>query len=202
MYFPTKKTYFVEVPRTGSSFVMQFMSTLFPARQPFTTIPASRHCPRFMVTEHVEFSFGCVRNPYTWYPSFYAFVQEYCDGRANAWELGKWHPCRVLEDLDYSTFDKWMADVVKWQPGFCTRLYELMLGPKSSKTVDSIMRFETLTEDLSELLKSRWKRKVTAAAIERLPKVNATSQEIDSGRWKAVIHAMDVPTFDRFGYDK
>jgi hypothetical protein len=134
------------------------------------------------------FSMAFVRNPVTWYRSYWCY-------RVKTGYLDKKFP---LDNLWDDNYEKFLVKALDNLPGFVTQLYQFYVG-KDGKRLDYVGKQENLTWDLIEALtlagedfdeivvmKTQWRN--IAYQSSRIGKLAVCSKELDdkieeSERW-------------------
>ena len=144
--------------------------------------------------------FCFVRNPLTWYESWWKFNQRL--GWPTWGELhdtNHWHPCAALNDLGSPDFNRFIENVISQAPGFVAGLYLRYLGEGSPL----VGHQESLQQDLHAILES------LGYSIERsmlaLDRVNESRiQEASPISWDETLRAevlrLEYPVMKRCGY--
>lgn len=134
---------FVHIPKCGGSKVRHELHGLGQ--------PLGRQHDR---PRHNRIGFSFVRHPVTWLESFYR-------SRAGWGEVDNYSPLSVhqgaspvreLMACGASTFDGFVRNYLKRQPGYVTRLYERMLGSRGDSCVSMVGHTEWLEDDLQTIL--------------------------------------------------
>ena len=181
---------FYHIPKTGGNYVREVLKQSYPNR--VLRERGHPHCGplRFYGRNlHIPAnSFCCVRDPRTWYESFYRYRVQ------NGWKLN--HPldlnCRA------SSFDEFMWKLIKLfdsgdAPGYVTSLY-LRFVP----FCDHIIHQENLTKEMTDLF-DKWE-----IPMPPLPqKINTTNRKIDthlSPRLRQSIREIEGDIMKLLGY--
>lgn len=134
------RSVFYHIPKTGGMWVRRAIATAgIPATEWWK---ASEYHETFRsAPAHGKFTFTFVRNPQTWYPSFWSHRMR------RGWRMED-----VLDPYMSLDFDIFMKNVLKYLPGQLTKRYERYIGPEPG-SLDFVGRQETLAEDLIRALR-------------------------------------------------
>jgi len=186
---------FYHIPKTGGNYVrkvIRFIPSLAGTEE------GHPHCGPLRLwgdgtgfTPHVPGnSFCCVRNPYSWYESFYRYRVQ------NGWKSD--HPLDV--NCRASTYDEFIWNMLKiWDskdsPGYASILYY-----KHIPFCDHVLRMENLTPQLKSLFK-KW----GLPFPENVDAENVTNKKIDtklSPRLRKKLRDIDKDISNYLGYWK
>lgn len=159
MAFRTNKTIFYHIPKTGGIWVRKALKLSVGKcvkmhghpNQKFN-LTGGHAAPLIIKNVNVDnprvFSFAFVRNPLTWYQSFWAHRMlkkvKLQKNNSHAFPLDK------LLDRD---FERFIFRVLKKYPkGFVTELFQCYVG-KDGKALNSVGKQENLTKDLIKVLR-------------------------------------------------
>jgi len=97
------------------------------------------------------FTFCFVRNPISWYESWYKYMSQ--DSRRwKYWgdnnDLNQWHPNSPLNGLGDDNFNQMIKNILNNRPGYVSEMYSLY----TNRGVDFIGKQENLVEDLIKVL--------------------------------------------------
>lgn len=158
---------FLHIPKTGGSWVTQVLREAQVVRCTFShmhadidrTVNFVRYYPHHYVHNSLShgpgwsrgiresYKFIFVRDPLVWLESWWTFM---CDWNWKSWTTHdrhghlRWHPVNALDRLGDPDFNRFIENVICYEPGFVTNLYARYIGPE----VNFIGRQETLVEDL------------------------------------------------------
>jgi hypothetical protein len=136
MAYANERVIFIHVPKTGGNWAVEAMREAGIELHPIGT-----HLPTWKLDLQGRFTLGFVRQPLSWYASF-------------------WQHRRIHEDADDQVLDRWssldfpdfLSAVVAEKPGYLTTLFNAFLGIPN-RPVDFIGRFERLEDDLARGLR-------------------------------------------------
>ena len=156
---------------------------------------------RFLRRSSRPYIFFFVRNPFTWYESWFKYQSD----PARAWRpwgtsgsLVDWHPNAEINGIGAEEFNVFMRRMVETEPGYVSRLYarfDALAGMH-------VCKLERMREDLIDVLDR------TGANFD--PERIRTSQKVLVSRkagieWDPAIRrrvaACDMPAFVRYGYE-
>lgn len=151
LYLEQSDAVFLEVPKTGTTWVRSALRDLGIAYHVITPIAGvtRRHGLRAHVPVQARFWFATVRHPLAWLRSWYSFQASL------GWpehEPDLWHPQRCLSWCAADSFPQFVRRVLIREPGHVSRMYEWYVGPEGSPCVDAVARQETLADDLARIL--------------------------------------------------
>jgi hypothetical protein len=148
------------------------------------------------------FRFCFIREPLRWYESYWRFmVSKNWDWKAwgNEMDPHKWHPCAMLNDLESSDFNTFMARVNKKRPGFVTEMYGWYVRPG----IGFLGRTETLRADMIRAL-SLMNVKFDPARISSAPIQGETPSAVPMPEWDPAIREktllFEYAGYIRYGY--
>jgi len=171
MSFRTNKSIFYHIPRTGGTFVKNATRQALTniegsygrSRGDYEVEKNETEYWRFFLAHVLQlkrehrtqwevskedrnlFSFAFVREPFSWYKSFWAF-RERANRNNNNWRPG--FPLDFAWDPD---FEKFIKNSLTMFPNFVTILYQCYLG-KDGNDLDFVGKQESLREDLIKAL--------------------------------------------------
>ena len=128
--YKEKNVVFIHVPKCGGTYLQNLMRARTPESKSKSGKQYSRHISRSQLSlEPATRCFSIVRNPLSWFPSYYQFSVD-SNHAGKPWEPDSWHPTDCLSTCDWSNgFESWLISVYRDQPAFFTRMIEWMLGP-------------------------------------------------------------------------
>ena len=202
------KSVFFHIPKTGGNWVRQAIGnsgtipwTIYaPEIEHHLTLQTDHIPPSHMNTEG-KFTFTFVRNPLTWYQSFWRYRRmEAKDGQT------MWRDAFILDEkCKAETFNKMVVNSIeKFPEGFITSLYQEFVG-KDLKKVDFIGKQENLENDFIIALNKAGET-FNEEAIRKTAKVNVSNPlwgkecEYDS-KVKERVKEIEKWTFEMFGYN-
>lgn len=140
------------------------------------------------------FKFGFVRNPLSWYESWWKFMM----GKWHPWETGRWHPQRPIDECGDDDFNIFLSNVLRVRPGYVTEMYGwytqglAFVGKNENLTKDLITVLHTLNEVFDEQI------------VRTLHRVNVSVPNRDAPRWDPgllrKIIASESVGIERYGY--
>jgi hypothetical protein len=185
----TEKSIFYHIPKTGGFWVRAALRQTIPgvkpvkrcsARHPLGLV-AGHQIPAVVkkkgldvndITGEKLFSFTFVRQPLSWYQSFWAHRKR--DGIKNFLKPdsgGNYNPLNFLWD---DNFENFISNVLKKYPkGYLTELFQCFVG-QDGKALDFVGKQENLAEDLMTAL-SLAGEEFDERVISRIPRENTAS---------------------------
>ena len=163
-------------------FYARWMTGAYPGRQPFI--------------------FAFVRNPLTWYESWFKYMsrtglQWGPAGDAN--DLNHWHPCAGLNGLGDTDFNQFVRNVIREQPGFVTQMY----GGYTRSPVRFVGRMENLRDDLVRVLLEMGLA-FDEQAIREAPPINTAFESQNTIQWEPELREqvtrLEYAGMLRYGY--
>jgi len=158
---------------------------------------------------HVKplYKFCVVRNPFSWYESYWRFMQDRnwssllpTQTRTRfGFRYDQWHPFAPLELCADPDFNHFMEKVIEKQPGYLTRLFESYADPQH---ISYVAKQETLEDDLRKIF-DQLNVKYDNSVFASTEKVNAskTSKPTwDEGLRKSICSA-EAGVFEKYSYD-
>ncbi len=141
------------------------------------------------------FKFCFVRNPVTWYESWWKFMA----GDWHPWEVGRWHPQRPIDPCGDDDFNVFVENVLRERPGYVGEMYDEYV-----QGADFVGRTERLAEDLREALRTAGVE-VSSEALRDVPRANVSTPRRGLPRWdpdvlRRLIEA-ESRAIARFGYE-
>jgi hypothetical protein len=220
---------FLHVPKTGGTWVTKTLSELGLVKREVGPmhwdVTRVNHRERLMygrdVCKHFirrrisaqyrrksdQFStmFTFVRNPFSWYESYWRFMLSHRD---NDWHKNEkmtrepqawWPGTSSLAPLMADNFDDFVSNVVRNRPGFVSELFNLY----DQWPVAFVGRQESLISDLAVFLQSRGYN-VSEPRLEALPRENASDPKHRNPEWceelKIQVALTEFSAFIRYGY--
>jgi len=186
--FYNDKLAFIHVPKTGGSWVMQALSA---AGVPFKTMGegAASHVAWNDMPRR-PFTFGFVREPATWYRSYWSYVRKAEEVSDNALDR------LVVESRDFPEFVERVCSELR---GSVSNMYDHYFGPPGA--IDFIGHYESLADDLLKALASAG-QPVDAQAIRNCKPFNVSTEKPElTPQLRASIADAERPAIERFGYD-
>lgn len=189
IYLTRTNTLILEVPKTGSKWVR---AAIRRARIPHEQIGPDEwrgHAPLSVHGRDYSFIATFVRNPITWYQSYWAYRME-----------GGWRPHFELDRRCQSdSFVQFLRNAAFHMPGFLNRVFETYVGPLNAQ-IDFVGKQETLGPDLVRALRAAGEE-FDEQAILDTPKANTTAIKPEYPReLKELITYSEYKTMRRFGY--
>jgi len=202
---PRQQAIFVHVPKTGGDSISRFLLNNVPEAR---HSGGGKHWAPWMHEGHWRawFKFGFVREPVSWYRSFYSFINDYYivpHGTYPEFEKGLYHPMRRWEKYDFSSFNAMVESIYKKEPAYYTRLVDWMLGPPDSRMINFIGKQENLKEDFTTVLcrlglnhlEPKWKK--------QMPRINISPSNFKADPWIVqLIQDFETSIYNRFNYRK
>lgn len=144
--------------------------------------------------------FCFVRNPLTWYESWWKFNQKLdWPDWGDMHDTNRWHPCSALNGLGSPDFNRFIENVVSQTPGFVTGLYLRYLG----EGTPLIGHQESLEQDLFAILESlgyRTERALIASGRINESNVPGNRPVFWDESLRAEILRLEYPIMKRCGY--
>ncbi len=219
---------FLHIPKTGGSFVRQVLLATRSLRFDYShehadmerTINCRGHYPaNFLrsswrlgknIDTHARqcFKFCFVRNPFSWYESFWRFMEDHQWRKFSAHRkknplgirVDPWSPFEILENLPHSNFNTFMEAVIHTHPGFLTRLFGSYTDPLH---IDYVGRQECLADDLKcifEILQIP----LDSSLLTSIDRTNASRTPLP--RWdkdiQDLLYQLEYAIFYQYGYDE
>jgi len=146
------------------------------------------------------FSFCFVREPLSWYVSFWRFMESV------SWRPSgdvrnpyHWHPWTVLNGLGSSDFNEFMSNVNRKRPGYVTELYGWYVHPG----IRFVGKQENLQEDLIKVLSILYPG-LEAKSIREIPALNESPIHIKKPIWDPALRRetfkLEYASYVRYGY--
>lgn len=159
-----------------------------------------RESPRFIAPHQIPFVFCFVRDPITWYESFWRYMT------SRHWPLLgdplnhiRWHPCSPLNGLGSNNFSTFMRSVNKHRPGFVTELYARYTLPG----IGHVGRQESLEADLIAILRILGLH-IDDQTLSNLPRINTSEKLTQATLWDPEVleetRRTEYSASKRFGY--
>lgn len=148
------------------------------------------------------FIFTFVRNPLSWYESWYKYQSQ--DSRG--WEefgtpgqLSDWHPNSILNGLGHRDFNVFVERVVEERPGYVTELFFAYTSPE----VSFVGKQESIREDLCralDLAREEYDRDYILSSVP----VGVSDRPRTRIEWRPALRKkvieLEWPAMVRFGY--
>ena len=202
LYIPSKRAMFVHVPKTGGDAIVKFMRDDVPGTD---MVGGGKHWPAWKYNVMVDYQFAFVREPVSWFRSYYAFItQNYIKpfGSYPIFEAGTWHPMRCFEKYDYKTFGAFVESVYADQPSYYTRLVEWMTGPPDAHMMNFIGKQENLADGLSQVLRNLGFNHAANQCVH-MKKVNTSKSKFKIDPFLVdLIQEQESVMYSRFNYKK
>lgn len=140
------------------------------------------------------FKFTFVRNPLTWYESWWKFMA----GDWHPWQERTWHPQRLIDDCGDDDFNAFVGNVLTKRPGYVGEMY----GWYTKRGI-FVGKFERLADDLISALQ-RAGENFSEPVIREFPRQNKSQAKLGEPSWdpallRRVIEA-EAPAIEKFGY--
>jgi len=143
-----------------------------------------------------SFKFAFVRNPITWYESWWKFMA----GDWHPWEADRWHPQRPIDDCGDDDFNRFVENVLRERPGYVSEMYGWY-----ARGLDFVGRAEHLADDLHRAL-GRCGLNVELGTLRRVPATNVSEPRCGAPVWDSAVLrrviAAEAPAITRYGYDE
>jgi len=129
---------FVHVPKTGGTWAVNAMRMAGIDLRPLDSDRFHGHVP---LLDRERFAIGFVREPLSWYESFWRHRQRFQD----------FEKANPLDRFSRLEFPRYLERVCEKMPGFLSEQYEQYVGPPEDP-IDFIGRYERLADDLVRAL--------------------------------------------------
>ena len=217
---------FLHIPKTGGSWVTDVLKandlikypvyrmhgdmdelywfTMFhPIYKPSKLVqPILKDGSNFKSIVRNSYKFCFVRNPFSWYESFWKYQMTI------GWQtwgqpirgLRNWHPNALLNNIKDDDFNTFVTKVIELYPGYLTEMYNYY----TQRHVDYVGKQENLAENLVEVLQKTG-IKIDESLILNHQKVNVSKPkkgarlEWDSAL-KEEVYKTEYVAFKRYGY--
>ncbi len=153
------------------------------------------------------FKFCFVRNPYSWYESYWRFMyglhwnnlNNYRPKRKFELLTDNWNPINLLLPYADDNFNVFLENVLSAEPAFLTKLYERYTPPQH---INYVGKQETLKHDASmifDMLEVRFDKNI----FEKTGRINEskTPRPIWSEELKNRIYEAERSVFEKYKYD-
>jgi hypothetical protein len=191
------KSRFIHIPKCAGTYIQALIYPLVPNKERSTHPHCGHLCLHQMPeTDHYNFTF--VRHPYTWWPSYYYYMQKHM-------------PSPV------PSIDEWLRDEGPFWIGHYSTLVKRFIGEDEVYPTKNKMNFigksENLREDLKQALlnageifnDARYNRlfdeEELSSKVKRWANTQEYSREI-SDTTKDLIHRGEKWIFDTFDYEQ
>ena len=164
------KFLFIHVPKTGGNWVNAVFQMTGIQVQPESG-QTPHHPPLSELDRRGRFTFAFVREPLSWYGSFWQFRNYHLLHKDPA-HAG--HPCDPFVGLDFPDF---IEKVVEHLPGFLSGHYAQFVG-RIGQEIDFIGRYENLEDDLVFALRTA-DQDFKEETVRSLPPINVTAPHPD-----------------------
>ena len=187
-----EKSVFLHVPKTGGTWVKAAVRN---AGIPFEEyiVDGDIHGDLSCCPHKDRFIFAFVREPLSLYQAYWRFkIMAGWDHR-NPFDM----------DCAAPTFTGFVENVLRLEPGWCSRMFNDYVGRPSVDEVDFIGRYESLTEDLIRALAATGVP-FDGRAIRATPPVNVSTVSHELTRWPPElaerVRRSEQDAIRRFGY--
>jgi hypothetical protein len=100
---------FLHIPKTGGTWVRRVLKKMNLV---------DKEIGYFHSCSTGKFVFTFVRNPFSWYESWFKYQE------SNGWKnFENWHPCSILNGLGSNNFETFLKNVLSHHPGFISNLF-------------------------------------------------------------------------------
>lgn len=141
------------------------------------------------------FKFCFVRNPVTWYESWWKFMA----GNWHPWEAGRWHPQRPIDECGDDDFNRFVENVLRARPGYVSEMYRSYVAG-----CDFVGRAERLADDLHLALHAAG-TEIDRAALDHVPAANVSEPRCGLPVWEPDVLrrlvASEREAIEQFGYE-
>lgn len=155
---------FLHVPKTGGNWITHVLNKMdiieaeighkhSDLAQLFFELRVDCRWPTLRRVEEGKkpFLFCFVRNPLSWYQSWFKYMSQ--PNRAwrnwgNASDERDWHPCSLLNGVRGDNFSEFLMRVAETRPGYATELFSWFDRP----SMNFVGRYENLRDDLLYVL--------------------------------------------------
>lgn len=180
---------FFHIPKTGGMWAREAIKN---AGIPAVEVGGS---PDFVVNYHntfrqvdsqAKFTFTFVRHPLTWYPSFWCYRM-----------LTGWQTTGLADQFMSLSFEKFVWNVVRNDPGHLSTRYERNTGPG---VLDFVGKMENLASDLVKALRLAGEE-FDEERLLSTPSQNVSPlQPVYSSRLRKAVLETERRTLERFDY--
>ena len=154
-----------------------------------------------------SFKFCFVRNPFSWYESYWRFMcgkgwEPFTNKVAakSKWMKRTWHPNAFLEEIRDRDFNIFTRNIIDRYPGYLTQMYGWYAVPGK---IDFVGRTERMASDLVYALK-RARVDIDEDSIKNTGRVNESPDTVERPTWdeeiKKEIYRLEYPIFKQYGY--
>lgn len=183
-----EKTVILHTPKTGGNWIA---AALTRASITFKTLP-ERHATLLAIRRdfprHRTVAF--VRNPVTWWQSYWRYRM-----------MTQWEPDHPVDKkCQAGEFPRFMENVLRHCPDYCSDLLESYVGPPSAQ-VDFIGKFENLKADFVTSLSPEYL--IDRESIDDLGHINQSDHSFPAPYTSDLLlrlYRADERSFLRFGY--
>lgn len=199
---------FVHIPRTGGQWIEEvFRHYRLKREKEVALVPGVRmqHAASWQVTEPFDYSFTIVRQPMSWYESWWRYQSQKKHWREYGFK--GWHPQMPLNLAGKTgqSFQAFLEKCERHAPGYVTRMYEWYVGPPNWQHVSYVGHFETLLQDVATIVSLAGEEMVTADDLKAIAPKNAAEsrpatcdrdlrKRIVASEWEAVRRFYDCTT--------
>ncbi len=183
---------FFHIPKTGGIWVRKAIENAgIPAVEVGEgTGAAQQHNRYWQVDRAGKFTFAFVRHPLTWYPSFWNYRM-----------LTGWQMTDLADPFMSLSFEKFVWNVLRHDPGHLSKRYEGRLGPAPS-VLDFVGRMENLASDLVKALRLAGEEFDEAKLLQTSRQNVSLLQPVYSDRLREAVLESERKSLERFGYGR
>ncbi len=213
---------FLHIPKTGGKWVADVLTRSGHVKRKLSHkhcgihqlySPTNRDAPRTLkrflrgtgrasVSGPRPYLFCFVRNPLSWYESWFRYMsQPEMNWRNYGHEidLRRWHPNSMLNGLGAADFNQFIRNVIAKRPGYVTELYGWYTTPQ----VNFIGKQESIREDLLAVLK-QMNLSVDESLIYESARVGASKTPRQNVTWDPALNEevkrLEYAGLVRYGY--
>lgn len=183
---------FFHIPKTGGIWVRKAIQNagISTTEVGKGTGPAQLHNQYWQVDRSGKFTFAFVRHPLAWYPSFWAYRM-----------LTGWQMADPADPFMSLSFEKFVWNVIRHDPGHLSKHYERRVGPAPG-ALDFVGKTENLASDLVRALRLAGEE-FDEDKLLSTPRENVSLlQPVYPDRLREAVSKSEREGLERFGYGR